>query len=365
MTRPRATPDGLPYRVYEYYGKRVYSIGYKLPSGKWAYRFQCPVSNGREIAVLRKKAILESVKVGADAPVGGFAGLVSRWFAWQEGLPANNGRKRAASTIKENRREANNLVLAWGHFEPREITKEMGADYLEACFETRPEKGNKEMALASTILEWGVSKGLLDRNPLENLEKNKVRREEMKRLVTEDEMKLAVETGRKMGGACYIVAMGLKTAWLCVRRPVEVRAIQVDGITPEGLKWVDGKDRTKPAALIEWTEELRATIDETLAIARFKDAGGTYLFGNMRGQRYTKGGWKKILHNLMTECERVAKQEGKPFMKFSLQDCRPMGVTDKLEKGHDDVKDATLHTSDKMISATYDRRPVKRATPVA
>lgn len=364
MTRPRTVNDGLPYRVYERYGKHIYSVGYKLKSGRWAFRYKCDVTDHRAIADARKKAIVESLNVEADAPVSGFAGLVKRWFDWQESLPATNGRKRAERTIKENKREAANLVTAWGHFEPREITKKMGADYLEACFAKRPEKGNKEMALASVILEFGVSKGVLERNALEKLEKNKVVRTEMKRRVTAQELELAVTTGRKMGGACYIVAMALKTAWLCLRRSVEVRAITTEGITPEGVKWFDGKDASKPAALIEWSEELRATIDEALAIERFKDAGTMYLFGNMRGQRYTKGGWKKILHNLMTECERVARQAGTPFAKFSLQDCRPMGVSDKLEKGHGDVQDALLHTSDRLARTVYDRREVKRATPV-
>ena len=31
----------LPYRVYERYGVRVYSIGDKLKSGKWAFRYDC------------------------------------------------------------------------------------------------------------------------------------------------------------------------------------------------------------------------------------------------------------------------------------------------------------------------------------
>lgn len=84
----------------------------------------------------------------------------------------------------------------------------------------------------------------------------------------------------------------------------------------------------------------------------------------MHGQRYTKGGWKKILHNLMNRCETVAKERNEAFVRFSLQDCRPMGVSDKLENGDKDVQDATLHTDGKMIATHYDRRDVKRAKPV-
>ena len=372
MIRRRATPDGLPFRVYERYGVRVYSIGYKLRNGKWAFRYECPVVDRRQITKLRSKAILQASKVQNDMPIGGFAGLVEAWFTWQADLPATDKRKRADSTLAENRREANNLTVAWGHFEPSEITKAMGYDYLDACLNAtdedgeprpRPEKGNKEMALARLILEWGIRKGVLEANPLAGLAKNPVKK--TRRRVTAQEMSLAVEIGRQLGGASHIVAMGLRTAWLCVRRSVEVRGTERSGIQAEGILWKDGRDKDKPAVLIEWSPELRATIDEALAIKRFHVAGTMFIFGNMKGQRYKKGGWKKNLHNLMVKCEEAAALRKIPFKKFSLQDCRPMGVSDKLERGDKDTQNATGHTDGKMIAKVYDRRQTKRAKPAA
>ena len=120
---------------------------------------------------------------------------------------------------------------------------------------------------------------------------------------------------------------------------------------------------SKPKILIGWSPELRQTIDEVLKIKRNKVAGSMYLFGNMQGQRYTKGGWKSILDDLMFTALEEAQRLNLPFKRFSLQDCRPMGVTTKLELGHTDVKETTGHTSDKMINSTYDRRPVKKASP--
>ena len=376
MIRRRATPDGLPFRVYERRGVRDYSIGYKLPSGVWAFRYKCAADDIAEIARLRRQAIEESVNVNHEAPEGGFKGLVDSWFEWQESLPDSAANKRAASTLKENRNEADNLVKAWGHFEPSEITKAMGYDYLEACVHAtyidkdgkeqprpRPEKGNKEMALARLILEYGIRKKVVDVNPLDGLTKNKTRKTH--RLVTQEEMDLAVSVGRQLGGARLIVALALKTAWLCVRRSVEVRAIMRTAVTDTGMLWSDGKDKTKSQVLIEWSPELRATIDEALAVKRFGIAGTMYLFGNMRGQRYTKGGWKAMLDDLMRACVAEAAKEKIAFQKFNLQDCRPKGVTDKLDRGDTDTKNATGHNSDKMIATVYDRRPVKRATPAA
>ncbi len=174
---------------------------------------------------------------------------------------------------------------------------------------------------------------------------------------------MAVEVGRQLGGSRHIVAMGLKTAWLCVRRSVEVRGLKRDGIREDGMLWEDGKSKTKAAVLIEWSPELRETIAEALAIKRNNVAGTMFVFGNMQGQRYTKGGWKAMLDDLMRECVKVAAERGIAFKRFSLQDCRPKGVSDKLERGDKDTKTATGHSSDKMIDTVYDRRAFKRATP--
>ena len=360
--RRRTNHDGLPFRVYERRGVRVYSIGYKLPCGRWAFRYECPIGEFLQIAKLRRKAIEESARVEADVTTDSFAGLVKMWFAWQQTLPVTDPRKRAQSTMDANLPESVNLVKAFGHLEPDEITKAMGYDYLEACVQAkRPEKGNKEIALARLILEFGIRKKMLITNPFDGLTKNKTIKG--RRLVTGVEMDLAVEVGRRYGGARHIVAMGLKTAWLCVRRSVEVRGIMREGIREDGVLWQDGKSKTKPAVLIEWSSELRETITETLNIKRNKVAGTMFIFGNMRGQRYTKGGWKSMLDDLMFACVKEAAEHGIEFKRFSLQDCRPMGVTGKLERGDTDTKNVTGHTSEKMIATVYDRRPIKRATP--
>lgn len=371
MIKSRNKPDGLPFRVYERHGVRVYSIGYKMKSGRWAFRYECPVSDLRQITVLRKKAIEESVRVSdSDIPVGGFSGLLDAWFEWQEALPSNDTRKRAQSTIDENKREAATLKKGFGHLLPREISRAMGYQYLDACLTAtddngkprpRPEKGNKEISLARLVLEWGIQRGVLEVNPFDGITKLKTDKEQ--RLVEPQEMALAVEVGRAVGGSSLIVAMALKTAWLCVRRSVEVRALTAQQITEEGILWSDGKDKKKAKVLIEWSDDLRATIKEAQAIKRSKVAGTMYIFGNMRGQRYTKGGWKSVLDDLMFACVKKAEEEKIPFRRFSLQDCRPMGVTTKLDLGHTDTKNATGHTTDAMIAKVYDRRKVKTATP--
>jgi integrase len=364
MNRRRANPDGLPYRVYERKGARMYSIGYKQADGKWMFSYSCPVADEKQISELRRKAITESALLNHGVrSAGQTEELIDAWFVWQESLPETDLRRRADSTLRENRREAKNLKLAFGHINPSAITKTDCYAYLDACVQAgRPEKGNKEIALLQLIMEYGVRIGQLSSNQLMRIRKNQTVKK--RRHVTDGEMALALEVGRRKGGARHIVALALKTAWLCVRRSVEVRGITRDAIREDGILWQDGKSKTKPAVLIEWTDELHATITEALSVKRHNVAGSIFVFGNMSGQRYTKGGWKAMLHDLMQACVAQAQERGVEFAPFSLQDCRPKGVSDKLAMGQTDAQEATGHSSERMIRQVYDRRAVKKAKPV-
>ena len=86
MIRRRDKADGLPYRVYQRLGKRVYSIGYKKRNGRWEFRYQCPADDSDQIAALRRRAIEESARVREDRPSGGFGGLIDAWFVAQDAM---------------------------------------------------------------------------------------------------------------------------------------------------------------------------------------------------------------------------------------------------------------------------------------
>lgn len=375
MIRRRDRPDGLPFRVYERRGKLRYSIGYKKPDGTWAYRLHCKADDRAEIARLRSEAIKRAGEINLGKPdADTFHALSTAWLSWQRKLPEGSEERRADTTLAENEREIKTLNKAFGHMQVRELLKGDAYTYLDACLTAtddkgnprpRPAKGNKEITLAHLVLEYGVRCGKLDANPFDAVTKLKTR--VYQRLVTQDEMDLAVRVGRTMRAPQRICALALKTAWLCVKRSVEVRGLTRDQLKPEGIEWIGAKrKRGAPVrrGLIEWSDDLQATIDEALAIPRGKLAGSWYVFGNLRGQRYQKGGWKKTLSVLMKRCAEVAAEEKIAFAPFSLQDCRPKGVTDKIDSGHDDVQDATLHTNRRMIDQTYDRRRVRSAKPV-
>ena len=374
MIRRRAKPDGLPFRVYERFGVRVYSIGHKAADGTWSFRLRCPADDKAKIAELRREARNRADDLEHGAPIEGtFGALADAWLTRQHALPTGTEGKRADSTIAENERELKMLKSAFGAMQLTDLEKADAYAYLDACQlakdkegkpRPRPEKGNKEIALARVVLEYGVRVRALRANPFDGVEKLATKRQD--RLVSDSELSLAVEVGRRMGGPQHIVALALRTAWLCLRRSVEVRALTRDQIGEDGITWSAAKRQRGESAkvgLIEWSVDLRATMDEALAIKRNKLAGSWYVFGNLGGQRYTKGGWKATLSKLMVECVAEARRRKIAFLPFSLQDCRPKGVSDKLAQGDTDTLDATMHSSDRMVRQVYDRRRVRVAKP--
>ena len=369
MTKRRAKADGLPYRLYERRGVRTYSIGYKLPSGVWAFRLTCEIKDKARTSQLRIEAVNKATGLAAGSPIlDTVETLISTWFSNQESLPLGSEERRAESTLLENRREAHNLNRAFGHMRTADMVKADAYTYLDACSRAkpvaRPEKGNKEISLMRTILELAVRVGTIPLNPFDGVKK--LRTTKKNRYVTDDELDLALEVARELGGPKFIVALALKTAYLCVRRSVEVRALTSQQITDSGIVWVSAKrqgGQVPQHGLIEWSEDLRSVINEALAIKRNKLAGDLYIFGNLQGQRYTKGGWKKTLSELMKKCVERSIENNVSFEPFSLQDCRPKGVSDKLMQKHSDVMDATMHSSERMIRQVYDRRRVKVAKP--
>ncbi|MFT3816870.1 MAG: hypothetical protein QM750_04445 [Rubrivivax sp.] len=65
----------------------------------------------------------------------------------------------------------------------------------------------------------------------------------------------------------------------------------------------------------------------------------------------------------MAQCAATAAERKLAFQPFSLQDCRPKGVSDKIGRGDTDTLDATMHTSERMIRQVYDRRRTRVAKP--
>ena len=365
MTRARAKCDGLPHRVYERRGTTTYSIGHKGRDGKWSFRLKCLITDKKGIEKLRREASGRALAMGLDGPeLETVSQLITDWLQSQAKLPQDSARKRKASTMAENIREAAKLNSVFGAMAITDMQPHHAYTYLDRCDELgRGPKGNKEISLFSVIMNRAVRKGILNVNLMANIEK--LPTSPGTRYVEDSELELALSIGRRLGGASLIVALALQAAYLCVRRSVEVRDLQQADISEKGIMWIGGKRSPtdfERRVVIEWSPELRALIDEALTIKRRPDSS-SYVFGNLQGQRYTKGGWKSNLGRLMQACISHAQAHNIQFEAFNLQDLRPKAVSDKLSARHLDVVDATLHTSSRMVDQVYDRRRTRIAQP--
>lgn len=151
--------------------------------------------------------------------------------------------------------------------------------------------------------------------------------------MTPAELDLVMRTARERGGMYLVGALCLRAAYLTVSRPDEMRKVTRQAIKAEGMEMVVGKRKKGQAQrskLIEWSTELRAVIDEALALQR---ATSLYVFGNSEGQPYTTSGWNTNLRRLMEHARKKAEKEGIEFQRFTLKDMWPAAVTDRVDEG--------------------------------
>jgi integrase len=362
MIGRRKSPDGMPFRLYERIGKFKVSYGYKLPDGTWAFRLTAPVADVAARARIRTEAVdRANVLNGAPLEGGATEALFRRYFAYQCGLPLESEDRKAESTLHENEtNEAPRLLLVFGKMKPSAIKPVHIYKYLDLrAAAGAPAKANKEIALLSAVLEFGRRKGELELNPCREIKYNKTRPDT--RYVTPAELDLVMQTARERGGMYVIAALCLRAAYLTVSRPDEMRQVMRQSITASGMEMLVGKRKKGRAPrfkLIEWSSDLRAVIDEALALQR---TTSLYVFGNSDGQPYTISGWNTNLRRLMEHTRKRAEKEGVEFTRFTLKDMRPAAVTDRMEEGDETITNATGHSSDRMVKQTYDRRKTKAA----
>lgn len=352
----------MPFRLYERVGKFKVSYGYKLPDGTWAFRLTAPADDAAARARVRTEAIDRANALnGAPVEGGETEALFRRYFAWQLGLPKDSEDRKADSTLKENEKsEAPRLLAVFGKMKPAAIKAVHVYKYLDLrAAAGAPAKANKEIALLSAVLEFGRRKGMLETNPCRDIKYNKTRPDT--RYVTPAELDLVMRTARERGGMYVVAALCLRAAYLTVSRPDEMRKVMRQAITENGMEMAVGKRKGGQAQkfkLIEWSIELRAVIDEALALQR---TTSLYVFGNSDGQPYTTSGWNTNLRRLMEHTRKKAERDGIEFARFTLKDMRPAAVTDRVEDGDDTITNATGHSSDRMVRQVYDRRKTKVA----
>lgn len=364
MIRRRTKNKGLPWRVYAKFGARVWRSWYQPAGAPRETLVACfPGDMSRAEFNRRTRAVYAARNGGQpEAEQMTFAALCTAYMEHQRSMSPEDEDRKAESTLDENEAEIAMLCKVFGRMAPDAITQHDWYGYQDACRKAgRGAKSNKEIALASAIFRFGIQRGVCTINSAKGV--TRVKTKPAQRTVELAEIDAVLAVARTIGPAATLQALAARTAWLCVRRPPEILSMTPAQDTPEGLRFQAVKRKAGEAertALIAWSPELRATIDEAKAIKRRVDIS-PLIFGNMEGKRYTRSGWGANWRRLMDTCAK--RIDG--FERFTLQDCRPGGVTAKEERGDADTQNATLHKDGRMIQSIYDRRRVRRAKPAS
>jgi len=360
MIGRRKKPDGLPFRLYMYEGKRTVSFFYKNGDGTIAFRYSAPRVRPEKVADVRRRAIEEANKLNGELPAtNNTTWLIDKYFEWQENMSPLDERRKSAATLKENKRERNWLDKFFGEMAPAAIRPMHIYEYLDGRARLgAPAKANKEISLLSRALEYGRRIGQLETNPCADLDYNPTRPRTT--VVAQANIDFALKIARQRGGQFLVMGLCAKAAYHAVGRPDEMRKLVRSAITDAGVEIPIGKRKAGHAQrfkLAEWNDPLRAAIDEALSLQK---TSSIYVFASARGGAYNRNTWSNNWRKLMAYCEKTAAQSNTPFQRFTLADMRPTSVTKRMDEGDERITDATGHTDMRTVNKVYDRRRVKR-----
>jgi hypothetical protein len=359
MIGRRKSPDGLPFRLYLREGVRTISFGYKAADGSWLFRMSAPRARPEKVAEVRRLAIEEANKLnGEAAPSNNVTHLIDRYFKWQDEMRRGDERRKAESTLKENRRERKWLDSFFGEMQPTAIRSAHIYEFLDGRARTgAPAKANKEIALLSAILEYGRRIGEIENNPCVDIEYNPTRPNE--KTVTAADLEYMTAIAKRYGGQYVVLALCAKAAYHAVGRPDEMRGLLRSGVRSEGVQIPVGKRRRGNAQrfkMAEWNQGLRDAIEQAMALQK---VASVYVFANARGGSYNRNSWSNNWRKLMAFCVEAAAAEGRIFERFTLADMRPTSITKRMDEGDQRITDASGHVDERMVRKTYDRRKVK------
>lgn len=367
MTGKRKLPDPLSRaRLYVRAGRLLTTFYIKKEDNTNVILATARTGNRQDLRRAKREAETQYDEMsGNSAEQRNVRWLGTEYFKWQASLPTHQ--RKAASTLAENASEAKNLYQFFGHMMPDAVQPFHCYAYIDARTKATGAavKAGKEIGLLSALLEYGRRIGVVRENAAKGIEKP--RNPPRQTLVTWAHIELLTRAGREAGGSYHIAALAMRFAWLTLRRPGEVLSFTEKQVTDAGCVFTASKRRANEAekrGLIEWSDELRETVNEAMGLKRWAVFGGSrLLFANLAGERYTKGGWKATMSRLMLKAEALAAKDDVEWVRFSLQDCRPGGVTEKQERGDTDTTDGTLHSDGRMVAQVYDRRRVRKSTP--
>jgi integrase len=258
--------------------------------------------------------------------------------------------KRSAQTRKDQAKQLDKLKSVFGSMSPDSIKAQHCYKYADARA-TAPVAARHEIALLGHVFAKAIRWGVATVNPVRTLERTK--KGKRTRYVTDAEF-----------SAVYVLAsdrmqIAMDLALDTGQRRGDLLALTRAQLTEEGIAFRQGK--TGAGVLVEWTDQLRATIERAKALK--PQVPGEYLLRKRNGKQYTARGFSAIWQRLMDKALAPSKDGAPPALaeRFTFHDLRAKCASDKTTL--EGAAALLGHASSTTTKTTY-RRKMPRATPL-
>lgn len=312
MGRKRTKDKDLPSRVYLRHGAYYFAA----PDGKWT-----------RLGTTKP----EMLRAYADLIQGGlltFAALADRYRSAI--MP-----RKAAKTQAEQSRQLDRLVAVFGKMPAAAIRRGMVAQYRDM---RPPVAANRELALLSHIFARAMEWEIVTENPCTSVERNTEKPRE--RYVAEDEYAAVLASAPAPARAALALAV------ITGQRQADILKMTRSALTDDGVLFRQAK--TGKRLLVEWSDALRAAVNDALALPR-DGVASTYLIVQRNGQPYSSSGFQTLWQRHIRACYAA----GVISERFTFHDLRA--------KAGSEGPDARLlgHSDERLMNRVYRRVPVK------
>lgn len=201
--------------------------------------------------------------------------------------------KLALSTQPDYENIIENVLRPFcGHMHPDDLTSQDIAAYLQMREdEGHGARGNKEMAVLSSIYTHGMRIRACVSNPCYGVRRNK--EESRTYYIHDDELRLALR----------YASVGLRhliwAAYLTGFRQRDLRNLTREDVMPEGLRVRQSKDGKHE--IRTWTESLRKVVRRALTRSKCQ-----YVFTNEYGQHWSLSGVQTAMRRMKAKCKAEA-----------------------------------------------------------
>ncbi|QDH59504.1 hypothetical protein [Pandoraea pnomenusa] len=363
-------------RLYKRTGVNKVSFIYLFPDGRGETLATAPVGDRSAINAAESSAKRRALDIQAGQIVSGSVGdMIDRF---QKDYDGKHYRDQSKDGIAVRKSRYANLTKFFGRMSPAPLKMVHGYQYLDArAAAGAPASANKDMAAMQTICNYAVRWGIIDVNPFVGLMLNET--DVVRRDVTGSQVTRFYLWAVRQDLAFKTMGCAAMFAYLTGFRAAEVRpfhrsGIRDDGVLVESAKRKRGEE--KVMKLRAWSPRLKLVVKRAQQGRRIP---GMALFGNRKGQPYTRSGWGSVWQDaqfawIASFDEAVRAEWNDPERRaaylitghpayFTLNDGRPVAITEKLERREADVFDFAAHADPGTTMRHYDRRRVKKASP--